>query len=76
MISQTIILNTEHGKYTVNNNNNKKKKEKEVGYFLSVEDQSTIDKKWQKVEFYGSSVFHFYVRVLYFIAILFGLSFI
>ncbi len=47
-----------------------------MGYFLSVEDQSAIDKKWKKVEFHGFSVLHFYVRVLYFIAILFGLSFI
>ncbi len=30
----------------------------------------------KKVKFYDSSVFHFYVRVLYFIAIVFGLSFI
>ncbi len=29
-------------------NNKKKKKKKENGYFLSVEDQSTIDKKWKK----------------------------
>ncbi len=35
-------LNTEYGKYTVN------KKEKEDVYFLSVEDQPTIDKKWKK----------------------------
>ncbi len=26
----------------------KKKKNKKIGYFLSVEDQSTIDKKWKK----------------------------
>ncbi len=71
MISHTNTLNMK-----VYPEQKKKKEKRKRDYFLSVEDQSTIDKKWKKVEFYGSSVLHFYVRVLYFIAILFGLSFI
>ncbi len=50
MISQLSVLNTK--------NMLQKKKGR---CFLSVEDPSTIDKNWKKVEFYGSSVFQFYV---------------
>ncbi len=56
-------FNTEYQKYIV-------KKKRKIG-FLSVEERSTTDKNWKKVEFHGSSVFHFYVRVFYFIATVF-----
>ncbi len=39
-------------------------------YFLSVEDHLLLIRSEKKIEQHGSSVFHFYVRVLYFIAIL------
>ncbi len=60
-------FNTEYQKYIV-----EKKKEDRV--FISRRPWSTTDKNWKKVEFYGSSVFQFYVRhvrILYFYIIIF-----